>query len=159
MNDTTQIPEGFQEVELDWSELPAVDWNNEESIQGVVVAGRYVMLDKGDFLGATMLLRLRTERGDFVVWESARLVEFFAKLRVTDEILIRHVGMKPIKDNRRVHVFQAFVKPGPERTLHPAAFGLRPDPRPIPRQMALPGMDPTKTDNPAPKGFDDDIPF
>ncbi len=158
MNDTS-IPDGFQAVDLDWSDIPSIDWSKQEHVQGKVLGGRYAQYEGHDGPVVSSIIKLEGKEGPCLVWESYQLRDFFAKLRIGDEVFIRADGRTKLGGGRTMNRFTAAVKPHPDRAKHSRALGIRPQPAQRPIQQTLPGLEETPTQVMRPEDFNDDIPF
>ncbi len=160
MNDQAKpAPEGFRQVDLDWSTIPPVDWREQDEVMGVVRGGKWAQYERRNQMVTSGIIKLETEDGPKLLWESTQLTDLFLKLKLGDTLLVRYKGKINLPSGNQLNQFDAFVKPADERAHKPKALGTRPAITPAPSQTALPGMAPPAA-GPAPvEEFDDDIPF
>lgn len=157
-DETTTVDDGWKTVNLDWSDIPPVRWDEQDQVEGVVDAARYIPIDDGHMVRYVAVLKLHTENGEQLVWESARLADFFALLRRGDKVRITFTNFVGLSGGRKMRRFRTQIQPKLGGENRSRVLGERPAPRPSAAQLPLP-LGPGKVSDPEPEGFDDEIPF
>lgn len=108
---TTQPPKGFQKVDLQVDNYPAFEWGEDNVLTGTVIKVKTVTITdkKTGEQKDRQLAVVETEKGRFLMWESAGLEELFEQGIDGRGIWVKPTGEMELSGNRTMRLFEAYV--------------------------------------------------
>lgn len=99
-NNTHALPAGF--IPVSTGEMSkGHDFEKNPEVQGSVVGYKTVEVRRGKKFESANMMKLNTDDGLVVVWESAALEDLFTTAKPGDMIYIKFIGMVDMGDSRQ----------------------------------------------------------